>query len=341
MRIAVDAMGGDFAPGPIVQGAIEAVQRLDDVHIVLVGDRQQVEPLVAAAPREAQAQLDLVHCSQAIGMHEGPVVALRKKPDSSISRCWALMANGQVEAIVSAGNTGAMVAAGLMSRLFLKGVKRPGIGAVMPTSKGLSLIIDCGANMNAKPEHLFQYGVMGSVYAQNLFKIDSPTVGLMNVGTEEQKGSDLHKETRALFKASSLKPRFVGNIEGRDLHQGVCDVVVCDGYVGNVILKVSEGLAELMMRTTHEEVRRRLPDRAGEIDQAFRDLHQRFEYSEFGGAPLLGIAGICIICHGASDRRAIRNAIRCAASQAHARINEQIVAELRAAARATVGDPAS
>src|SRR2546421_651399 len=253
MQIALDAMGGDYAPGPIVAGALHAVAADPELRVILVGDRAQVEPLLTP---EAQAtgRLDLFHCTQAITMEEAPVLALRKKPDNSISRCWQLLAEHKVDAIVSAGNTGAMVAGGLRLRRFLKNVRRPGIAALMPTHKGPCVLIDVGANMHPKPEHLFQYGVMGSIFAKHILQRDQPTIGLMNVGSEEQKGHDLAKETHALFNGSHLRDQFVGNIEGRDIHKGVCDVIVTDGFVGNVVLKVCEGLFEFVMKLVGKEL---------------------------------------------------------------------------------------
>src|SRR5436853_2570118 len=237
MLIALDAMGGDHAPGPIVAGAVQAAAADPDLRVLLVGDRAQVQPCLdrEGGPKD---RLDVFHCTQVVTMEEAPVVALRKKPDNSISRCWQLLAENKVDAIVSAGNTGAMVAGGLRLRRFLKNVRRPGIAAVMPTQRGPCVLIDVGANVSPKPLHLFQYGVMGSIFARHILQRERPTIGLMNVGEEEQKGHDLAKETHALFNASPLKERFIGNIEGRDIHKGVADVIVTDGFVGNVVLKV-------------------------------------------------------------------------------------------------------
>src|SRR5262245_48841790 len=223
MRIALDAMGGDHAPGPIVAGAVQAVAELPDVHVTLVGDREQVEKAVTTAGGQLGERIDLFHCTQVVTMEDSPVDGLRKKPDNSISRTWQLLAEKKVDAIVSAGNTGAMVAGGLRLRRFLKGVRRPGIATIMPTLRGPCVLIDVGANVSPKPQHLFAYGVMGSIFAKHIFGRDKPSVGLMNVGTEDTKGNDLAKDTHALFNASSLKDAFIGNIEGRDIHRGACD----------------------------------------------------------------------------------------------------------------------
>src|SRR5262249_31197660 len=253
MLIALDAMGGDHAPGPIVAGAVQAVQADPSLRVVLVGDRAQVEPLLAGADA-VRDRLELFHATQVITMEETPVLALRKKPDNSISRCWQLLAERKVDALVSAGNTGAMVAGGFRLRLFLKGVRRPGIAAVMPTLRGPCVLLDVGANVNPKPEHLFQYGVMGGIFAKHILQREQPTIGLLNVGEEEQKGHSLAKDTQTLFKSSPLQDQFIGNIEGRDICRGVCDVVVTDGFVGNVVLKVCEGVFEFVMKMTGKEL---------------------------------------------------------------------------------------
>jgi len=261
-------------------------------------------------------------------MDETPVEALRKKPDNSISRCWQLLAEKKVDAIVSAGNTGAMVAGGLFRRRFLKNVRRPGIGAVMPTLKGPCLLIDVGANVSPEPEHLYQYGVMGSIFARHILQREQPSIGIMNVGAEEKKGHDLAKETHALFNSSPLRDRFIGNIEGRDIHRGVCDVVICDGFVGNVVLKVCEGLSDFMMKVVYQEVVGALDVERDKGQQALQKLIDRYDYAEHGGAPLLGIDGICIICHGSSGDRAIKNALVMAARYVASKLNELIVQEL-------------
>jgi phosphate acyltransferase len=329
MQIALDAMGGDHAPGPIVAGAVQAVAADPELHVILVGDKAQIEPALAQAGAGPD-RLDVFHCTQVVTMEESPVLALRKKPDNSISRCWQLLAERKVEAIVSAGNTGAMVAGGLRLRRYLKNVSRPGIAAVMPTMKGMSVLVDVGANVSPKPTHLFQYGLMGSIFARHILQSERPTIGLMNIGSEEQKGHDLAKETHALFNASSLREQFIGNIEGRDIHKGACDVVVCDGFVGNVVLKVCEGMFEFMMKMVGKEVLGALDGERGRAQQALQGLVRRYDYHEFGGAPLLGIDGICIICHGSSGDRAIKNALGVAAKYARARLNELIVRELEA-----------
>src|SRR5262245_65118195 len=327
MRIALDAMGGDHAPGPIVVGAVQAVAADPEITVVLVGDKARVEPLLPAdAPRD---RIEIFHCAHPIGMDESPVEALRAKPDNSIANCWQLLVGKKVDAIVSAGNTGAMVAGGLLSRRFLNGVRPPGIATVMPTAKGPCAIIGVGANVHPRATHLYQYGVMGSIFARHILGKENPTVALMNIGEEEGKGHDLAVDAWNLLKAG-LKERFVGNIEGRDIHRGAADVVVCDGFVGNVILKTSEGVFDFIMKTVAKEIVMPLPNDSGTAITAFQTLLARYDYSTFGGAPLLGVDGICIICHGSSKEVAIRNAIGVATKNARMKLNEKIVEELAA-----------
>src|SRR5438552_776063 len=336
MRIALDAMGGDHAPGPIVAGAVRAVHNDPDLRGTPVGDQAQLAPLLAGA--ETDARLEIFHCAQVITMEETPVVALRKKPDNSISRCWQLLAERKVEAIVSAGNTGAMVAGGLRLRRFLKNVRRPGIAAVMPSLRGPCVLLDVGANVNPKPGHLFQYGIMCSILARHILQRERPTIGLMNIGSEEQKGHDLAKETHALFNSSHLREQFIGNIEGRDINRGACDVIVTDGFVGNVVLKVCEGVFDFSMKMAAKEVLGALSAERPRAQQALQALVERYDYSSQGGAPLLGIDGICIICHGSSGDQAIKNALGMAARYTKAKLNELIVQELEMEADTPQGE---
>jgi glycerol-3-phosphate acyltransferase PlsX len=337
MRIALDAMGGDHAPGPIVAGAVEAVHDLPEMTVVLVGDRERIEAELAKveiAP-PVRARLPIVHASEVVGMDEKPVEALRKKRDNSISKCWGLMAAGDVKAVVSAGNTGAMVASALFNaKMFLPGVRRPGIAAIFPSHRGPIVLIDVGANMNPKAEDLYQYGVMGANYAETILGVAEPRIGLMNVGTEEEKGTDLTKATHTLIQNSGLADRFVGNVEGRDIYEGHARVVVCEGFVGNVLLKAGEGAVEFLFSELKHELAAPLPGLPAEAGQAItgclKDLKTRFEYQEFGGGPLLGIRGACIICHGSSGARAIKNAVRVAGTMAEDRLNERIMAQLAA-----------
>jgi glycerol-3-phosphate acyltransferase PlsX len=261
-------------------------------------------------------------------MDEKPTEALRKKPNCSIAVCWKLMAERSVDAVVSAGNTGAVVAAGMRTRLYLKGVKRPGIAVVLPNLRGKSVLMDVGANPAARPEHLYQYALMGAIYARNMLGIEDPRIGLINIGSEDGKGTDLYRETHAYLQQSRLKDRYVGNVEGRGLYQGEADVLICEGFVGNVILKVSEGIAEYFLRTFGQEVVARLDQDREMAGRMLTDLGRRYQYHEHGGAPLLGIDGICMICHGSSNARSITNALRAVTTMNHRHINSQFVEEL-------------
>ncbi|WP_165227502.1 phosphate acyltransferase PlsX [Aquisphaera insulae] len=335
MRIALDAMGGDFAPGPIVAGAVDAAVDLPELKVVLVGDEEKIEAELAKAPQAPRDRLTVVHASQVIGMEDKPVEALRKKRDNSISKCWGLLAAGEVKAVVSAGNTGAMVASALFNaKMFLPGVRRPGIAAIFPSHQGPIVIIDVGANMSPKAEDLYQYGIMGSIYAEEILGVTHPRIGLLNVGTEDEKGTDLTRATRALFADSPWASRFVGNVEGRDIYEGHVRVVICDGFVGNVLLKAGEGAVEFLFSILREELARMLPELptgAGQrVAGSLGKLKSRFEYEEFGGGPLLGIRGACIICHGSSGARAIKNALRVARSLADDRLSARIVEQLGA-----------
>lgn len=328
MRIALDAMGGDHGLVPNVAGAAATVAASPDLTVVLVGDSAAIEAHIAEQGI-SRDRLEIVHASQVVGMQEKPADALRKKPDSSIAKCWQLVATKQVDGLVSAGNTGAVVAGGLFLRKFLKCVHRPGIATVMPTARGRCVIMDVGANVFAKPRHLLEYGVMGSVFAKHMLGIEKPKVGLINVGEEEGKGHDLAQDTYALFQNSPLKEQFVGNIEGRDIHRGTADVVVCDGFVGNVILKLSQGLFEFVMHQVGHDVVAHLQAEREAAAAAMKAMVQKYHYSAFGGAPLLGIEGVCIICHGSSNDRAIANALGVAAQDVRVRLNERIVEELQ------------
>lgn len=330
MRIALDAMGGDFAPNPNVHGAIQAMKQTEDLEVILVGERSVLEQQLDGTDSLA-GRISIVESDGVVGMNEKPTVALREKPDCSIARCWKLMAGGGADAVVSAGNTGAVVAAGLRTRLFLKGVKRPGIAVTLPTRKGASVLMDVGANPDARPDHLLQYGVMGSIYAREILGASEPRIGLMNIGSEDGKGNDLYRETHQRLSASpNLRDRYVGNVEGRGLYEGEADVLLCEGFVGNIILKVSEGMASFMMKSVAETLLAELNDERERAGAVLSKLARRYRYQEAGGAPLLGIDGTCIICHGSSDADSICNALGMAVDMDAHHINLQIVEQLAA-----------
>jgi phosphate acyltransferase len=334
MKIALDAMGGDFAPSPNIAGAIRAIERQPELHVVLVGDLALLESELNALGGVPD-RITLAESDGVVGMDEKPTVALRAKPNCSIARCWQLMAQGPVDAIVSAGNTGAIVASGLRTRLFLKGVKRPGIAVTLPTPRGPCVLVDVGANPAARPEHLFQYGLMGSIFAREMLKIPAPRLGLMNIGSEEGKGNDLYRQTNEFLNSSRLKDSYVGNVEGRGLYQGEADVLICEAFVGNVVLKVSEGMAEFLLNTVGKSVLKSLDAERGLAAKALNEVTQQFRHQESGGAPLLGIDGICMICHGSSDADSICNALIMATQMDEHHINAQIVEQLAQQATAT------
>jgi glycerol-3-phosphate acyltransferase PlsX len=330
MRIVVDAMGGDKAPYEIVKGALLAANQFKNVEIILSGDQKELEKLLSTSFMPIPKNIAILHASEVVGMEESGIVAVRKKTDSSITKAVQLVARGEAVAVVSAGNTGAAVAASTMNLRILKGVARPGIMASLPTRSKHCIVIDVGANLKCKPMHLLQYAVMSSVFCRYILDIKEPRVGLLNIGEESSKGNDLVKEAYDLLKESNLN--FVGNIEGVDLFEGKCDIVVCEGFVGNVLIKFAEGIAEGILGSLKDESSKGLWSRMGHrlIRPALGRLRRRMDYSEYGGVPLLGVDGICIICHGRSDFKAIQNAIREAVRFAKTNVNDHIVAELEA-----------
>lgn len=334
MKIALDAMGGDEAPHINVDGAIQALEASPELEVSLVGDVSSLDSLVAASGYSGD-RLTIVESDGFVGMDEKPTDALRQKPNCSIAICWKLMAGGEVDAIVSAGNTGGVVGAGLRTRLFLKGVKRPGIAVVLPTTTGRSVLMDVGANPGARPEHLAQYALMGSIFAREILEIDSPRVGLMNIGSEDGKGTPLIKETHELIVNGPIAEQYIGNVEGRGLYHGEADVIICEGFVGNVVLKVSEGMASMMMQKVAHQVLGALNGEKETAENAFGRVGRSFEYNEYGGAPLLGIDGICMISHGSSDARSIRNALQTSMAFKDRNVNKQIVESLNTSATAT------
>lgn len=336
MRIALDAMGGDDAPQVNIDGALEVLAERADLEVVLVGDEPLLRDLLDKRD-DVPDRLHLRHAEGFVGMADKPTIALREKPNCSIAVCWKLMADREVDAVVSAGNTGGVVAAGLRTRLFLKGVKRPGIAVILPTMTGSAVLMDAGANPGARAEHLAQYATMGTVFARQILGIDSPRVGLMNIGSEDGKGTELVRETHQLILNSPAKDDYIGNVEGRGLYHGDADVIICEGFVGNVVLKVSEGMASMMLRSIGHEVLTALDTERDKAKAALHQVTKRYEYNETGGAPLLGIDGICLICHGSSDSRSIRNALKTAVTFKDREVNRRIVEKLQACETNPVG----
>ncbi len=329
MRIAVDAMGGDFAPAAVVEGAVLALRDYDDIQeLFLVGDESRVR---AECLRHGaiDPRISLVHASQIVSMSDSAIDGVRRKKDSSVSRAVDLVKEGRADAVVSAGHTGAAVAATTIKLRMLDGIDRPGIATVMPTEHSPFVLIDAGANIEAKPVHLLQYGIMGSLYSHHVLGYDKPRVGLMSVGEEDAKGNDLTKETFKLLERSTLN--FVGNVEGHDVFEGNVEVIVCDGFTGNVVLKTAESLAVALFRWLKKEINLTPIRKTGGLlaGNAFRAIRRKTDYAEYGGAPLLGINGVCIIGHGSSSAKAVRNAIRVARESIHHKLTHHIVEEVR------------
>ena len=308
MKIALDAMGGDNAPVSIVAGALEAV-RSYDVEIILVGDESSVD---AEIKRQggADAALSVVHAPQTVGMHESPSSVIRRKRESSIWIATDLVKQGKARAVVSAGNTGAAMATALFQLRALEGIERPAIATILPTLTGETLLLDVGANVDCKPQHLMQFSVMGHVFAERVMGRQNPRIGLLSIGEEDTKGNEMTKEAFKLLKDGALN--FVGNVEGRDVYLGGADVIVCDGFIGNVALKISEGLADTLMKLLKREIQSGVTGKLGQLffRSSFARFKRKIDYAEYGGAPLLGVNGVCVVCHGRSSPRAIKNAIR-------------------------------
>jgi len=328
MRIGIDAMGGDKAPEAEVRGALDAREMLaEDDKIVLIGQEKAILDQLAAA-NDWRNKIEIRHAEQVIGMSESPVEALRSKPNSSIALLAQMQHNKEIDASISAGNTGAFVAAAQMRLRRLRGVHRPGITIVTPTHHGPVAVCDVGANVNSRPQHLHQYALMASVYIGALCGVKNPRVGLLSVGEEEGKGNELVRRARELLR-DDTNVNFIGNVEGRDLFAGVCDVLVCDGFVGNVVLKLIEGMAQSVIKGIISELAENMPSATDELRKATDPLFNKYDFNEYGGAPLLGVAGICIICHGASDHRGIKNAVRVAKELIKHHVNEKITELLR------------
>lgn len=325
MRLAVDAMGGDFAPTEIVLGAIDALDLLGDDHqLVLLGVEEIVRrELDISGHIGWQDKLGVIDAPEIVAMDDPPVAALKQKRKSSIALMAAMAARGEVDALISAGNTGAFVAACQMKIRPLPGVSRPGIVVALPTCHGPVALCDAGANIAPKAHHLHQYAVMASLYAERVLGISNPRVAILSVGQEAAKGNKLVRRSAELL-AEDERIHFVGNVEGRDIYHGACDVVICDGFSGNVIVKLSEGLAEELFETVSRQVKESKPDLAPEFEEIVQSIWSKHDYSEHGGAPLLGVDAVCAVCHGRSTRRAIRNAVRVAVEFSQLGLNEAI-----------------
>jgi glycerol-3-phosphate acyltransferase PlsX len=328
MRIALDAMGGDFAPKNNVEGAVLALKEYPHIEkLFLVGDATAVGAELKRIGYQDQ-RLEIFHASEVVDMHESAAKAIRQKKDSSISRCVDLVKNGSAQAVISAGHTGAAVAASVLKMRTLKGIERPAVACLLPTEVGVFVLIDAGANPDSSPENLLQFGIMGSVFSEQVLGNKCPKVALLSIGEEDVKGNDITKEAFKLLKASSLN--FQGNIEGRDLYENPADVVVCDGFTGNVVLKTSESIAYAIFGWLRRELNRGLVRKLGAqlARGAFRDIYKKTNAEEYGGMPLLGVNGVCIIAHGSSSPVAIKNAIRAAAESVKQDLNPHILRKL-------------
>jgi glycerol-3-phosphate acyltransferase PlsX len=328
MKIALDAMGGDFAPDVTVAGAIAAVSEYD-MDVILVGDKDRLTEFLRDKRYPAN-RISIYHASEVAGMDESPVSVLRKKKDSSIRKAVELVKYGQADATVSAGHSGVAMAMALFLLGKVPGVDRPAIAATMPSLSGLFVLIDAGANVDCKPENLRQFAYMGDSYYKAVYNNPSPRVSLLSIGEEDTKGNELTKETFKLLK-SSKGLNFTGNIEGKDVFAGRADVIVCDGFIGNIVLKTSEGLAETILKMLKLEIANVATGKLGYlmIKPAIRNFKKRTDYDEYGGAPLLGINGTCIISHGRSTARALKHAIRVAAEMSRQRVHETIAETIR------------
>ncbi len=323
MKIAVDAMGGDNAPQAVVAGAVQAAQDFG-VSIILVGIEQVVRRELLKHPQAKTLPIEIRNASEVVDMLDSPATVFRRKKDSSIRVANELVKSGEAAAVFSAGHTGAAMSTSLFVLGRIEGVERPAIATFMPTISGTSIVLDVGANVDCKPNHLLQFAIMGDVYAKYLLKNPNPRVGLLSIGEEETKGNELTKEAFKLLTETSLN--FIGNVEGRDVMSGRADVVVCDGFIGNVVLKVSEAVAEAVGLFLKEGIEKRLLSKLGYLlmRPAFQSLKRKVDYAEYGGAPLVGINGISIISHGRSSDRAIKNAVRVAADLATSEVNKHI-----------------
>ncbi len=332
MRIALDAMGGDNAPHVNVAGAVAAARDYG-IEIILVGDNLILRRELLAYPI-SNLKISIEPASQVVAMGEPPTVALRQKKDSSITRAISLVKEGKAEAVISAGNTGAMMATAKVILGSLKGVDRPAIATLFPTLNTPCVLLDVGANVDCRPQHIFQFAVMGSIYAQHILGKKNPRVGLLSIGEEESKGNELTREAYKLLQKSSLN--FMGNVEGKDIYSGKADVIVSDGFTGNVALKASEGVVEMLFSTVRREIMKNILARIGFflMNKNLKRIYKKLDYSEYGGAHLLGIDGVCIIGHGRSNSNAVKNAVRVAKEFVMNKVKERIQQEFT---RATLG----
>ncbi len=324
MRIAIDAMGGDNAPDEIISGALESIEQLgENDELILVGPKDRIEQQLPSQ-RAREGIISVVDAPEVIDMDEPPIESLRKKRRSSIGVMAKMAKMNQADAVISAGNTGACIAAFQMRMRNLPRVNRPGIAVVFPTFEGPVTICDVGANIACKPINLYQYAAMSSIYSRHVLGIEKPRVGLMSIGQEDAKGNEIVKRTRELMR-SDANMNFIGNIEGRDIFKGICDVAICDGFVGNVILKLTEGVIEGLFKAIQHELGQERLRLAMKFKPVMKRIYKKYDYNEYGGAPLLGVNGTALICHGASKSRTIKNAIITSKEYHTKKINDKII----------------
>lgn len=323
--VALDAMGGDHAPEQIVQGAVNAVQGTDEIKVILVGQEERIREELYSKCQYDGSAIEIVNATEVIDMGDVPTTAIRNKKDSSLVVAMKLVRDGKADAVASAGSTGAILVGGQLVVGRLKGIKRPPLAPFVPTTKGFSLLIDCGANVDARPEHLVQFAQMGSIYFENVMGKKNPTVGLLNIGTEEEKGNQLVKETKPLLEACETV-HYVGSVEARDIVKGAVDVIVCEAFVGNVVLKFFEGLALTLFDSLKQGLMSSLRTKIGTllVKPALRGLKKQFDTSSQGGAPLLGLKGLVVKAHGNSTSKEIEIAIKQCISFKKQKINEKI-----------------
>jgi glycerol-3-phosphate acyltransferase PlsX len=329
VRIAVDAMGGDLAPASVVEGSIWAHrENHGNFEMVLVGKEESIQSELARLSA-TEAPLVVHHAPQEISMKDEAVISLKKK-DSSIAVGMRLQKEGKADAFISGGNTGAVMTHALMTLGRLEGINRPAIASLLPSEKGIVAVLDAGANAECKAINLYQFAVMGSVYMSHVFGKSTPRIGLLSIGEESTKGNEMTLMAHKLL-SEDASMNFIGNVEGRDVLKGTCDVVVCDGFVGNIVLKFAESMDGFLTWLVKKRVRESLLFRLGAflVKVSIRDLRKVLDYTEYGGAPLLGVNGVCIICHGDSPPKAIKNALRLAARMVREEVNERIVAAVR------------
>lgn len=324
MRIAIDAMGGDNAPEEIIKGVLEASKILGkDDELILVGDESIIRTHLSKL-KAKESNIQIAHAPEVIAMDEAPVESIRKKRKSSIAIMAKLTAHGEADAMISAGNTGACVAAGQLRMRNLPGVNRPGISVILPAFGGPVSICDVGANVSCKPINLYQYAVMSSIYVREMNGIENPRVGMMSIGEEAAKGNELVKNTREMLEADP-NLNFIGNIEGRNILNGVCDVAICEGFVGNVVIKLTEGIVDGLFTAIKHELMDHSLSLAMKFKPVMTKIYEKYDYHEFGGALLIGLNGTCMICHGSSKSRTIKNAILASKKLHTHKINDKIV----------------